>query len=161
MIPYLRDYVIPAAYSVLPAAMGTEPAMAMLLAIALQESKAANRFQIGGPAKGFWQFEAGGGVYGVLSHGATQKHARLALTFLCYPASMTSTGIHAVLEHNDVLAAVFARLLLWTVPASLPGQHEPEKAWSQYLDAWRPGRPHPLAWPENYAVAWDAVGTRA
>lgn len=161
MVSTIRDHIVPAAYSVLPKEMRSDRATAMLLSIGLQESRFTHRVQIGGPANGFFMFEAGGGVHGVLTHPATQKHARMALVMLCYPASMTTTAIHAALEHNDVLAAVFARLLLWTVPAALPGQHEPEKAWSQYLDSWRPGRPHPLAWPENYAVAWDAVGTRA
>lgn len=161
MIPYLRDFAIPAACAVLPASMRGAKATAMLVAIALQESKAAHRYQVGGPAKGFWQFEAGGGVHGVLSHPATQRHARLALVMLCYPASMPTSAIHAAIEHNDVLAAVFARLLLWTLPFPLPERADALGAWAQYLEAWRPGKPHPLVWPENYALAWDAMGMDA
>ena len=47
----------------------------MLLAIGLQESRLTHRRQIGGPARGLWQFERGGGVAGVLRHAASRDHA--------------------------------------------------------------------------------------
>lgn len=157
MIEHLHDYAIPAAYAVLPAPMKSEAATAMLLAIALQESKARYRHQLGGPARGFWQFEAGGGVQGVLTHPATQMHARSALNLLCYPASLTVNVIHGAIEHNDALAAVFARLLLWSLPQALPVSTDDAGAWDQYMAAWRPGRPHRSTWAPNYAVAWSMV----
>lgn len=60
-------------------------------------------------------------------------------------------------KHNDVLAAVFARLLLWTLPDALPDVHSYEDGWHQYVSAWRPGKPHPATWRGLYGVAWDAV----
>ena len=65
----MRDAVRPA-LALLPAAMNTPQARCMLLAIGLQESRFVHRRQIGGPARGFWQFERGtrtsrGGVWGV------------------------------------------------------------------------------------------------
>ena len=64
----MRDAVRPA-LALLPAAMNTPQARCMLLAIGLQESRFVHRRQIGGPARGFWQFERGtrtsrGGVWG-------------------------------------------------------------------------------------------------
>lgn len=158
MITYLHRYAIPAAYDVLPVPMQSPAATAMLLAIALQESKAIHRRQVKGPARGFWQFEADGGVEGVLKHPATQRNARASLVALCYSKSMTVTDIHAALEHNDALAAVWARLLLWTEPAPLPPRElGMTEAWRQYLNTWRPGTPHPETWAENYDRAWAMV----
>jgi hypothetical protein len=61
------------------------------------------------------------------------------------------------MEHHDVLAAAFSRLLLWTLPIRLPLVTETDLSWSQYREAWRPGRARPAAWPANYARAWAEV----
>ncbi len=61
----------------------------MLLAIGLQESRFEHRRQLGnGPARGFWQFEAGGGVKGVMTHLASRDDARrIAQTPACRGSS--------------------------------------------------------------------------
>ena len=64
-LPYLLRYTLPSAFALLPPAMDTPDARVLLLAIGLQESKFSHRLQIGGPARGYWQFEQGGGVRGV------------------------------------------------------------------------------------------------
>src|SRR5690606_35531315 len=56
------------AYALLPSRMDSDRATVMLLAIGLQESRFEHRRQIKGPARGFWQFERGGGVRGVMTH---------------------------------------------------------------------------------------------
>lgn len=152
---FLARRVLPAAYDVLPAAMASPPASALLVAIALQESGAAARRQRpSGPARGFWQFELSG-VAGVRWHKATAQPLRAALAALCYPTELAGAVALATLEHNDVLAAVFARLLLWTVPAALPTRLDVAPAWDQYLEAWRPGKPRPDEWAANYALGWS------
>lgn len=133
----------------------------MLLAIGLQESRFLERRQLPvGPARGFWQFERGGGVHGVLEHPRTIEPVKHALRSLRYPY-LASFGaereIWEALEHNDVLAAVFARLLLWTLPDPLPTAEQPSEAWRQYLAAWRPGKPHFDSWPTFYTEAHDRV----
>ena len=153
MITIVRTYVLPAACSLLPARMDTLAARAMLLAIGLQESRFEHRRQVSGPARGFFQFEAMG-VNEVLQHPASRAHAERALTALCYRAPFLVTSCHQAIEHNDVLACVFARLLLRTLPAPLPDRHQPALAWRQYLDAWRPGKPHRDSWDAYYAQAW-------
>lgn len=170
MIEQLHRYVIPAAYAVLPGIMRNDKATAFMLAIALQESEVAgvmHRRQIRGPARGFWQFEVGvkpdgevyGGVAGVMRHRATHGPLLDALESLRYPRTSPARALHAVIEHNDILAAVLARLLLWTVPAALPGPFETDAAWRQYsTGSWNPGRPHPQTWPEHYRRAWGLVG---
>ena len=60
MITLVRTYALPAACSLLPARMDTRAARALLVAIGLQESRFEHRRQIGGPARGFFQFEAMG-----------------------------------------------------------------------------------------------------
>ena len=146
---------IDTALAILPPAMSSKPARAMLLAMGLQESRFKHRRQIRGPARGYWQFEMGGGVRGVLNHHATAKHARHLLQSLNYdPDKITLEQVYDTLEHNDVLAAGFARLLLWTLPASLPQAGEHQRSWEQYISAWRPGKPHRQTWDAFYDTAW-------
>jgi hypothetical protein len=160
-LDYIHRLVIPAAYHLLPTHMASDRATALLLAIGWQESDSFRaRAQYGnGPARGFWQFERGGGVAGVLSHRKTAP----IITALCdqtFQVSPVPSECHQAIEHNDILAAVFARLLLWTVPAALPGRLEVDLAWHHYLAGWRPGKPHAAKWPESHAVGWSTVEGR-
>jgi hypothetical protein len=152
---YLRDHVIPAAYAILPPKMASREATALLLAIALQESRCDARCQHGGgPAHGFWQFERGG-VAGVMKHGASARPFAEACLALRYPLDLDR--VYRAIEHNDVLAAVCARLLLWTLPAPLPAAGQAEEGWRAYLSAWRPGKPHRDTWDAHFASAWAAT----
>lgn len=151
MIGIVRHHVIPAAFSVLPEAMRSPEAARLLLAIGWQESRLAYRVQIGGPARGLWQFEQNGGVRGVLMHVRTNLIAREAMRELGYRHPMTPFGCYQAIEHNDVLACVFARLLLWTDPAPMPDDES--GAWAAYIRTWRPGKPHIETWPDAWTVA--------
>lgn len=156
MIEHLHRFAFPAAFALLPTAMDTPNARAMLLAIALQESKCCHRRQIGGPARGFYQFEKGGGVKGALIHSATKTHAQQAMQLLAYKDAAVETAFDAI-EHNDTLATVFARLLLYTLPDKLPTDTQASEGWGQYVRAWRPGKPHPQTWDANFSAAWALV----
>lgn len=153
---FLHAHVLPAAFALLPTAMNTPAARAMLIAIALQESRCCHRRQVGGPARGFWQFEISG-VRGVLSHKASKPHLANVLAVLAYPVTDDATTPYTALEHNDVLAGVFARLLLWTLPGSLPGPDAADEGWRQYIDGWRPGKPHRETWDAYWGMAWAIV----
>ena len=149
----LRDAIDPA-LAELPPPMTSDAARAMLVAIGLQESRLTWRRQrAGGPARGLWQFERNGGVRGVLVHEASRSEARAACERRDLPAS--ATAVYMALETDDVLAAVFARLLLWTDPLPLPD--DMDAGWSYYLRNWRPGKPHPQTWPEMYQNALSFV----
>ncbi len=132
----------------------TLPARVLLLAIGLQESRMQYRRQIGGPARGLWQFEQGGGVKGVLLHPTSAAKART----LCEHREVqpVAAAVYGRLEHDDVLAAGFARLLLLTDPLALPAPGQEQTAWSYYLRNWRPGKPHPQTWPALYRQALDS-----
>jgi hypothetical protein len=153
------------ALAMLPVRMSSSAARANMLAIGLQESRLIHRFQkIGhdpyakGPARGLWQFERGGGVFGVMTHRATKDLA----VFVCAERKVPfdSSLIHARLEFDDVLAAAFARLLLYTHPKALPGEAATyEESWQYYLSLWRPGKPHRATWNEFHDQAWDQVYT--
>ncbi|KCB24899.1 hypothetical protein [Bordetella hinzii] len=148
------------AMELLPARMHTVAARVMLLASGLQESRFQHRRQIGGPARGFWQFEKGtrasrGGVWGVFLHPASKDH--LAALSRARSVACDPDAIYAALEYDDVLAAGVARLLLWTDPKALPAVGDVEAAWALYLRTWRPGKPHPKTWPALYAQAMAAV----
>lgn len=154
------DTAVSPALALLPTRMDTPAARVMLLAIGLQESRFTHRQQIGGPARGFWQFEKGtrasrGGVSGVFLHAASKGH----LAALCKARSVACDpdAIYPALEYDDVLAAGVARLLLWTDPRALPAVGDADAGWSLYLRTWRPGKPHPQTWPALYAQAIAAV----
>ena len=156
MISTVSRYVIPAALSLLPERMDTPEAHVLLLAIAGQESGFAHRRQTGlGPARGFWQFEQPG-LRGVLTHTASETYAQQIIEDLLY-TGRPYYELHEALEHNDILACAIARLLLWTDAQPLPAIGDSEGAWGYYLRLWRPGKPHPVRWPANYAAAMVMV----
>lgn len=161
-VEYIHRLVLPAAATLLPPEMDRPEARAQVLAIALQESGLLDRRQVVGegrfgPARGFWQFEIGGGVAGVLTHPQTRALVTRVLDELrVVPAA---SACHTAIEHNDILAAVFARLLLRPIRALLPRRHEVEKGWTQYLLAWNPaqkGREQRdrEKWGRAFAQAW-------
>ena len=149
------------ALRLLPPAMDSKEARVMLYAIGLQESRFTHRAQVidgggKGPARGYWQFERGGGVTGVLRHPAS----RYWMSSVCNARNIVSQPMNVwlALETDDVLAAAAARLLLFTDPAKLPAIGEQAESWRYYVRNWRPGKPHPRTWPECYTTALEAVG---
>lgn len=127
----------------------------MLVAIALQESGLQHRFQLSGggsqpgPARGWWQFEQGGGVKGVMTHPSCApvlKRACMWLWVLPEPFA-----VWRAIEGNDLLATTAARMLLWSDPKPLPKTQQ--DGWEYYLRNWRPGAPRPLTWPANWEQA--------
>lgn len=146
---------INAAYQLLPEAMNSRWATVNVLAVQRQEDPQQRRAQVldggrKGPARGLWQFEQGGGVKGVLEHRATAQLARQ----VCVARGVEARpgAVWAALETDDVLAAAFARLLIYTDPFSLPTTQA--AAWTMYADRlWRPGKPHPEKWPANWTMA--------
>lgn len=151
----LRQAIRPA-LALLPPAMTSREAEALLVAIAWQESECRHRRQVPVPyARSYWQFERGGGVAGVLRHRATGHHARQVCAALDIDAD---TGpVYEAMEYQDVLAAAFARLLLWTLPGPLPTRGQRDTGWAQYLAAWRPGKPHEHTWSQSWLVGWTAL----
>lgn len=150
------------ALALLPNQMDSPSARVMLLAIGLQESRFEFRRQLGnGPARGFWQFELGseasrGGVWGVYLHQAS----RYWVDVLCTARGVLyqPLAIWRALEHDDVLAAGLARLLLFTDPHKLPALGDERGAWVMYAKrTWRPGKPHPDTWPGFHAQAVEFV----
>lgn len=141
--------------ALLPSRMDTDRARIMLLAIGLQESRFEHRRQIGGPARGFWQFERGGGVKGVLAHPASA----LAAKAVCREQGIepTAAAVYPALEHDDLLACAFARLLLWTDAKALPAAGYAQAAWEYYLRTWCPGKPHRKMWDALYGQAVNAI----
>jgi hypothetical protein len=157
-----RDEILGPGLAALWAEGGPQPTTAasiMLLAIALQESGLRSRYQVlpqgsPGPARGWWQFERGGGVRGVLGH---PRAGPLALA-LCerYGVRPTEDAMWRAIEGHDGLAVGLARLLLWTDPAPMPTSEA--DGWQCYLRCWRPGKPHPATWAGHWRTASAAVG---
>lgn len=147
----------------LPRAMDSEAARVQLLATGLQESRFEYRAQktgnpyVDGPAHGFWQNERGG-VQCVLTNGATKEQAAALCKARGVPAD--SNLVWSKLVFDDVLAAGFARLILWADPRPLPTvDADHETAWQCYLRNWRPGKPHRETWDAFHAAARAQVLT--
>jgi len=162
----LRDLIFPAAFPLLPPKMDTVQARAMLIAIALQESRLVHRAQLVGgaaewwhsmdpPAHSYYQFEVVS-IRLMLQHSIARPLLIPALSALDYPIDAPGI-IHEAVRDNDILATILARALLRTVPEALPEQREQQRGWEQYLWAWRPGKPHPETWAENWRKAWTVV----
>ena len=152
---FFAHQILPAAFSLLPPVMGTPAARAMVTAICLQESGLQHRRQIGGPARSYAQFEIMG-VREVMEGHATRAYAEMVLDSLDYRGSSDIEVLTAV-EHNDILAVAFARLLLWGDPMSLPSEADEEGAWQYYLRRWRPGKPHRGRWGQSWSGAWAVI----
>ena len=130
----------------------------LLLAIALQESALVYRRQVvdgeqKGPAASWWQFERQGGCRGVLAHRATRDHMRT----LCqlYGVAPTEQGLWEGMRYQDIVGAAAARLLVYTLPQRLPATAA--EGWAQYMEAWRPGKPHPQKWQDCWKTATAAA----
>ncbi len=138
----------------------TTDARRFLLAIALQESALAHRRQIvaggaeNGPASSFYQFEQGGGCKGVLTHHRAAPIMRAVCTD--FNVQPTPAGLWEAMRYHDIVATIAARLLIFTLPSKLPTTAE--AGWAQYLAAWRPGKPHPAKWADNWNLATLTVG---
>lgn len=91
-----------------------------------------------------------------MTHPATMPHARA----LCAARGVewAATRIWDALQHDDVLAAGLARLLLYSDPGPLPRVSDEAGAWALYLRTWRPGKPHPQTWPGFHRQARQYLG---
>jgi hypothetical protein len=173
LLYYTFKQTIPAAYSLLPGQMNTREATAMMLATGLHESAFKARVQgrmralktlddfnpQAGPARGFWQFERGGGVAEILESPDTKDIAiPICKMFLFDP---NRQAIHTALGFHDVLQAVFARLLLWRDSRPMPTPLQFSEGYSIYLRNWRPNvdaaAAHKKDWPGNFTNAWNVV----
>lgn len=146
-MPYPKD-AVNESYKLLPMKMDSPFARINQAAIGYQESDGyLTRRQYGnGPARGYWQFEEGGGVRGVMEHKSTAELARS----VCHARGVpfVRRTVWEALENDDVLAAAFCRLLMWTDSDKLPASDA--DGWAMYARTWRPGKPHPEKWP----VSW-------
>ena len=149
------------ALALLPPQMRKPEAVVLIYSIGLQESQYLYRRQVIrgqqiGPAKGYYQFERGGGCKGVVEHSAS----RYWMHHICRErgVNFTATAIWNAIQQDDVLAAAAARLLLFTDPKKLPALGDARGTWNLYKRTWRPGKPHPDKWPENYSEAMSALG---
>ena len=173
----LRRIILPA-LKLLPTTMTDTRALVMILAIFMQESALAHRWQVidrarpnaKGPARGLAQFERGtresrGGVWGVFLHTASRYW--LAQVCSAFGVAFQPDAIWRALESNDGLSACLARLLLFTDPKPLPEPGDEDAAWSCYLRTWRPGAytrgtaqqraALRAKWASNYATALATV----
>ena len=145
-MPYPKE-AVNESYKLLPLKMDSPFSRINQAAIGQQESGYLVRRQYGnGPARGYWQFEEGGGVKGVMEHKSTSELARS----VCHARGVpfVRRTVWEALETDDVLAAAFCRLLMWTDSGKLPTSEA--DGWAMYARTWRPGRPHPDKWPASW-----------
>lgn len=158
-------WIISPAMLLLPQKMDSLRARVMMLAIAGQESRLTYRDQIDrdpkkpvlGPALGLWQFERKGGTRGVMSHASTQQAAKEVCR--ARGVDWDLQKVWERLAQDDILAACFARLLLWSDAQPLPQIGNEADAWDMYAyRTWNPGSPHRHTWHHHYINAVQAVG---
>jgi hypothetical protein len=155
----LREVVVPALV-LLPTKMDTPEARVMLLFIGGQETGFAARRQHGnGPARGLFQFEVSG-VKEVLTRTQTASIARAVLVRRGHQKDTTPAQVLDLLEHDDILAAAFARLYLWVGSAApLPKLGDQKGAELYYVRVWRPGKHRPDDCLDNYSRALSCACT--
>lgn len=146
-------------------------AVAMMVAIGLQESRFIHRDQIVagkpagqvGPATGFWQFEKNGGVAGVMQHPKSSPIARAVVDASGVAWDREAIWRSFTTQAADQLAAAFARLLLFTDPAPLPEARieNADAAWDYYIRNWRPGKPHRATWDGFWSSGVALAGQNA
>ena len=163
------DNAIQPAFDLLPARMRSPRAAFWMLAIQQQEDPTFRRIQVmplsfrgEPPARGLWQFEQGGGVRGVLFHARTAETALQICVDRGIARPITVREVWLRLAEDDVLAAAFARLLLWSDAQPLPEENDIDAGWEMYCDRlWRPGRPHRDRWDESCRRAAEIMLSEA
>jgi hypothetical protein len=132
----------------------------LLIAIAMQESTLRDRLQIDENGhmmphlgRSWWQFERNT-VGLVLSH---ERCLWLPYRVQELGYAPTPYGVHDAMAHNDQLACTMAAALLWADLQRLPAIGDEQSAWACYIRNWNPGKPRPVHWPENYALAMGTV----
>jgi peptidoglycan L-alanyl-D-glutamate endopeptidase CwlK len=143
----------------------TDAARAMLYAAGLQESNLTARFQAmpaasavrKGAGRGLWQMRPDD-VNRVLSGNSTRERSETAANK--HVGSVNPHAVWATLEYDDILAAIFARLMLWPDPAALPAPAaaNEQAAWDYYVRCWRPAPPRQQGWAANWRAAVENVG---
>lgn len=145
------------AFSLLPSTWDTQPARICHAAFGWQETKYLHRRQLvrrngalveAGPACGYWQMEKTGGVAGVMNFGGLVTSKAMHVCNI-RGVPWRRDDILLALSQDDVLAAAFARLLMYTDRGALPTTQR--DAWAMYRRVWRPGKPHPETWDAAWA----------
>lgn len=153
----LGSHIIDSTFSeVLISARFVSPeAKVILLSIGLQESEFKHRIQMGGgPAHSFWQEEPNG-IRAVMRNEITKPYLQRVCNSLGVDFNLDD--IYEEVTHNDILGCVIARLLLYADPHPLPKVGDSNGAWAYYLAIWRPGKPRPQDWPDNYKEAMGYI----
>lgn len=137
--------------ALLPSYMTCDCSRVILMSIAGQETNWAARIQSGGgPAHGYWQFQ----IEGV--NEVIEKQGPLANAVL-KTLDIPITEAYAAVQYNDLVACVFARLLLWNDPAALPAWGDLAGSFGYYNRNWRPGKPDQTRWGPAYSSSMNAI----
>jgi hypothetical protein len=135
----------------------SDKARVLVLAICGQESNWTDRRQLGGPARGYPQFELLGGVAELFQVTPRQLSAVCAsLDIPFHPGD-----VFEAMAWNDTLAISMARFLLWQDPAALPAVGAEQAAYDYYIRNWRPGMPSRQRWGNVYQQSRTLVNGTA
>ncbi len=165
---FLKEIVDPglARLSAVAGVKSDDKARVLLLAVAGQESLWKHRRQIGigqyypqtVGARGYWQFESTWGGPVALNDVLQSTSKQIAAVCADLEIACDELALYEACAWNDTLAVALARLLLWRDPAPLPELGDEQGGWNYYLRNWRPGAPHPEAWPDRYQTSLKLVG---
>ena len=141
----------------LPGQFDSIEARVLLLATSGQEADFQHRRQVGGPARGLWQFEQIA-VKEVLTNPVTSIYARAICVM--HGVAPTITDCYLALANDDVFACCFARYNYWPVRAPLPPARYDAvlTAYHYYDGRWKPGFERPEDFPRYHQLALEAYG---
>lgn len=139
-------------------------AMVQIIATGLQESQVMFRKQVpSGPARGFLQIEPPTAIAAYDKDAYLRgelMNLRLNTTQLL-PTNTTAARrnyLANVCELNDPACVLIGRSIMWLDPSPIPEIGDVEGAWDFYaLKTWRPGKPRPEHWWDNYMQAVNVV----
>ena len=107
-----------------------------------------------GPARGWWQFERNGGVAGVLSITAARRPPSFGVIHARSSRSSIPSGERSRVTTGSPLASLGC--CSGQIPLhSLAIRPTPGTCYADRL--WRPGKPHPRHWGDNWLIAGATI----
>lgn len=155
MLDAIRRTILHPALALLPESLSGREAEVLLLASGLAASGFQTRRDARGPGRGYWRALPDGVMVGGVLRAAQTRDLAVAV---CDARQVPPIAerVYSALEHDDLLAAALARLLLWSDPAGLPSLGDEAGAWACYQCHWAVDEAARRDWPAHYQRALAA-----
>lgn len=155
MLAAIRRSILNPALALLPESLSGREAEVLLLTTGLAASGFRNRRDARSQGRGYWRAEPDGVMVGGVLRAVQTRDLAVAV---CDARQVPPIAerVYSALEHDDVLAAALARLLLWSDPAGLPPLGDEAGAWACYQRHWAVDESDRRSWAIHYRLALAA-----